>query len=340
VTETIAWPSPPNTTDNVDTPENYNMGMRFSLVAGANCVGVQWRVPDAVETPSGGTHVVSLWSVVGEVRLAAADFTPVPGGYQQVMFASPVALSASTSYVVAVYTRHYVHRAGAFPVTSPSGNIIGDEGKLINNNSGGNPGFYPANLSNAFYYVSPIMETAESTTPVTSTLTAKWRVYGKASTTLTARWRVWSRVESTLRAKWHVFAAPTPTPEVSGAYLTVQRMMTLAYIRDDPTTLELVPVSRVTTPSGGFAEVDGVPRAAQTVKMILLAYDQRPTLTVAGVERIIDYHMFGRWDMAAEVGDYWIDEEGTRWDIVGFSEGWDYMTKAFASRHVPRPARP
>lgn len=122
--------------------------------------------------------------------------------------------------------------------------------------------------------------------------------------------------------------------------LDVQRQMTAAFIADDPTTASLIPVERVKTTGGGYVEQEGVPRPAQTFKMSLLAYDQRPTVTVAGVERVIDYHLIGPWDMQIDVGDYWIDAQGTRWDVVGLSEGWDYETKAFVSRHVPRDARP
>jgi hypothetical protein len=122
--------------------------------------------------------------------------------------------------------------------------------------------------------------------------------------------------------------------------LEAQRMVTAAFIVDDPTTAALIPVARVATSGGGFTEQAGTPRVEQTFKMSLLAYDQRPTLTVAGVERIADYHLIGPHDMIIEVGDYWVDTAGTRWDVVGFTEGWDYMTKAFVSRHVPRDARP
>jgi hypothetical protein len=124
------------------------------------------------------------------------------------------------------------------------------------------------------------------------------------------------------------------------AALTQQRVVTAAFIADDPTTVTLTPKARVTTPSGGFSEVDGTARAPQIVKLILLAFDQRPTVTLAGVERVIDYHMVGPWDMAADVGDWWTDTDGTQWEIVGFSEGWEYETKAFVSRRVPRNARP
>lgn len=122
--------------------------------------------------------------------------------------------------------------------------------------------------------------------------------------------------------------------------LTAQRRMTAALIADDPTTVTLIPQVLTTTPAGGQSYVDGTPRAPIAVKMSLLAFDQRPTTTVAGVERVIDYHMIGPWDMPVEVGDYWIDAENTRWDVVGFSEGWDYEKKAFMSRHVGRGDHP
>lgn len=121
--------------------------------------------------------------------------------------------------------------------------------------------------------------------------------------------------------------------------LEAQRSVTAAFIADDPTTAILIPVSRVKTPSGGFTEVDGTPRAAQTFKMSLLAYDQRPTVTVAGVERLADYHLIGPHDMAIAVGDYWFDSEGIKYEVVGMTKGWSYMTKAILVAHVPREAR-
>lgn len=121
--------------------------------------------------------------------------------------------------------------------------------------------------------------------------------------------------------------------------LEAQRAVTAAFIADDPTTAALTPVSRVATATGGFEEQEGAPRAPQTFKMSLMAFDAQPTITVAGVERLISYHLIGPHDMLIAVGDYWIDGDGTRWDVVGFTEGWNYMTKALISRHVPRGAK-
>lgn len=122
--------------------------------------------------------------------------------------------------------------------------------------------------------------------------------------------------------------------------LAALRSSTAAFIADDPTIAQLIPVTRVDQSNGGFQEVAGAPRAAQTFKLSLLSYDQRPTITIAGVERIADYHIIGPHDMAIAVGDYWIDADGTRYDVLGFSEGWDHMTKAFISRHIPRGVKP
>lgn len=119
-----------------------------------------------------------------------------------------------------------------------------------------------------------------------------------------------------------------------------QRRLTSAFIEMDPTDVVLTPVARVTTPAGGYTESIGTPRPSQRFKLILLAYDQRPAITLAGVERVIDYHIVAMPDAQIAVGDYWTDADGTRWDVVGFSEGWEYEMKAFASRHVPRSARP
>lgn len=122
--------------------------------------------------------------------------------------------------------------------------------------------------------------------------------------------------------------------------LEAQRAVTAAFIADDPTTAVLVPRTRTKTASGGFRDVDGMPRAPQTFKLSLLAYDQRPTITVAGVERVADYHLIGPHDMAIAVGDWWGDLEGTWYEVIGFTEGWEYMTKAIVQRHIPREARP
>ena len=126
----------------------------------------------------------------------------------------------------------------------------------------------------------------------------------------------------------------------SPIYLETQRRMTAAFIADDPTTAALIPVTRAMTAGGGYTYTDATPRAPQTFKLSLLAYDQRPTLTVAGVERLMDFHLIGPHDMAIEVGDHWTASDGTRYEVAALTEGWNYMVKAVVFRHIPREANP
>ncbi len=157
--ESLAWPSGPASTNNVDGSQAYHMGARFHLLDGAECVGARWWVPDTVPTPPGGTHYFTLWRVSDETLLAQKSFTPVPGGDQDVLFDTPVTLSAvSEEYVVAVYTIGYVFRSVTPPflVESPSLNIRHDRSALVPWNAG--TVSYPDGDFAAWYYVSPLIE--------------------------------------------------------------------------------------------------------------------------------------------------------------------------------------
>lgn len=338
--EGLTWPVyPPGQLDASDGAQAYNMGIKFHVLADTPCRGVRWRVPNALSDPPGG-YVAAIWTVIGETRVVFKTVTPIAGGDQDFTFDTPYLLTAGTEYVVSMYTIHYVYNStvGQPTPVSPSGNLLGDTGKLIPNNTDATQ--FPSSNQTAWYYISPLVDTPATVTPVTTTLTSKWTVAQRVTATLTAKWNVLQRVSSTLTSKWNVTATTTPTPTVSSGYLTAQRAATLAFIRDDPTTASFTPSTRIRTATGGFTEQDGAPRVDQTFKMSELNFDTRPTTTVAGVERLIDYHLIGRWDMTIAVGDYWFDDAGTRYDVVGFSEGWEYMTKALVSRHVPRGARP
>lgn len=122
--------------------------------------------------------------------------------------------------------------------------------------------------------------------------------------------------------------------------LTAQRRQTKALIDDDPTSVVLIPRVKSTTLAGAPSYVDGLPRAIQRFKLSLLAFDQRPTVTVNGVERRVDYHLIGEHNAVVEVGDHWTDSDGTHYEVIGFTEGWDYQIKAQVIRHVPREANP
>lgn len=172
--EALAWSnSTPSTTDQVDGTQSYNMGERFQIGTARNCVGVQVRIADTLAAPGGGgTYAVAIWNVGTGTRVAYKEFTPVAGGYQDVLFDSAVALSASTTYIASYYTLHYVFRASAATASSPSGNITGDSGMFVTYNGGAAAAPIPSTTSTASFYVSPLIETSgDATTTSTNTTT-------------------------------------------------------------------------------------------------------------------------------------------------------------------------
>lgn len=120
--------------------------------------------------------------------------------------------------------------------------------------------------------------------------------------------------------------------------LDLQRDLTKWYIESDPTPLVLTPRIKEITPSGGTRWVDGPPRPEQRVKLIPLTYDPRPTVTINGVERIIDYHLFAEYGAQVAVGDHWSDPDGTRYEVIALADGLRYMVKALVERHLPPSA--
>jgi hypothetical protein len=158
--EALDWPDEPVNTDAEDAGQSYNMGIRFADNDGGPCAGVQWRVPDTTPAPAGGVHAVAIWDVATSGRVAYEEFTPAPSGYQEVLFAVPPTLDpAPALYVAVVYTFHYVFRAsGGAPVSSLSGKLNADQGRLADYNGGALTAPFPTNVFNTWYYVSPLMD--------------------------------------------------------------------------------------------------------------------------------------------------------------------------------------
>lgn len=121
-----------------------------------------------------------------------------------------------------------------------------------------------------------------------------------------------------------------------GPDIDIQRKQTEAFIATDPTEISLIPVTETTTPSGGKTRKDGAPRDPQVFKVIPMTFDQRPTVTSAGVERLIDYTLLGRYDSVMEVNDKWQGDDGDWYEIVAVAPGHGYEKKGLCSRHVPK----
>ena len=99
----------PGTIDSGD-PNSVELGVRFRADVDGFITGIRFYKA----TANTGTHIGNLWSNAG-ARLATATFTgESAAGWQQVNFASPVAVSANTTYVAS-----YFDPRGRYSADSP-----------------------------------------------------------------------------------------------------------------------------------------------------------------------------------------------------------------------------
>src|ERR1700742_1956592 len=104
---------------------------------------------------------------------------------------------------------------------------------------------------------------------------------------------------------------PRTTPQIDlSTELRVNRRNTEFYIAYDPVQIILIPRVKTRTASGGTTFSDGDARAPQVFRLIPTISDQKPTVTLDGKERLIDFTLMGQWDAEMEPYDYWRDGEG------------------------------
>lgn len=162
--ESVTWPNLPTNTDAIDGPTDYYaLGAQFHLLTGKLCYGLRWRVPDTAPNPGAIPLTAALWSVATNDQLAVEDIIAVPGGFQDILWDTPVALSgAPAEYVVSVFTHHYTYSAptpgSGWLVESPTLNIRHDGSRLTGPRTD-----LPTTLSgwgafNTWYYISPLIE--------------------------------------------------------------------------------------------------------------------------------------------------------------------------------------
>ena len=84
----------------VNDPQSVELGFKFQSSSAGNITGIRFY-KGASNT---GTHVANLWSSTGTL-LATANFTnETTSGWQQVNFATPVTVSAGTTYIASYHT--------------------------------------------------------------------------------------------------------------------------------------------------------------------------------------------------------------------------------------------
>ncbi|MBF0677746.1 MAG: DUF4082 domain-containing protein [Devosia sp.] len=160
--------TPATTTVNENLP--VELGMRFSVANAGVINGIRfYKGPQNT-----GTHTGSLWTSTG-TRLGTVTFTnETASGWQSASFASPIAVTAGTSYVVSYHTTsgYYSASGGAFTAPISNGGITAPQSTSGTGNGNGlfaygAGGVMPTNAWNATnYFVDVYYEPSANSAPV------------------------------------------------------------------------------------------------------------------------------------------------------------------------------
>lgn len=133
--------------------QSIEVGTRFSSDTSGFITGVRF-FKSAANT---GTHTASLWSASGQL-LATATFTSeTASGWQQVNFATPVAITAGATYTVSYHTNvgHYSLTRSYFASPFTSGPLhVPASGGVYRY---GTSGFPTQTFQATNYWVDPVL---------------------------------------------------------------------------------------------------------------------------------------------------------------------------------------
>ncbi len=142
--------TPPGT---AATDSRVVLGMRFSSSEAGQITKIRYYKPSG----EGGTHEGKIWSNTG-TQLAAVTFTgETSSGWQEQVLASPLSVTAGTTYVVSVTNNNAYYTGGGFtsaksspPLTAPADNPSGNRNGVYGYATSGHP--FPTNTYNASNY--------------------------------------------------------------------------------------------------------------------------------------------------------------------------------------------
>lgn len=140
----------PSSTNNFDNT-TYTLGTLFTASADGKIYGARWYFPDLLPTQPVVATLYSWTSETTGTALASATFVNCQSGWNQVLFSSPVAISANTKYVITAWTNdYYASTAGQFTsagITNATGTLTAPQDSSSAHNgkyhAGGSGSTYP-----------------------------------------------------------------------------------------------------------------------------------------------------------------------------------------------------
>ncbi|MEA2780446.1 MAG: hypothetical protein QOK29_1990, partial [Rhodospirillaceae bacterium] len=141
-------------------PGASTLGVKFTASAAGTINGIRfYKGPQNT-----GTHVVDLWSSTGTQLATATATSETASGWQEAPFATPVSITAGTTYVASYHTNtgfysadtNYLNSARTSgPLTAPSTGTSGGNGVYI---YGANDAFPNKSFQGSNYWVDPVFQ--------------------------------------------------------------------------------------------------------------------------------------------------------------------------------------
>ena len=140
------WPptaTPAVTAATVD-PSAIEVGVKFQASVSGSITGIRFYKGST----NTGTHVGSLWSSTGTLLASVPFSNETASGWQQASFATPVAITANTTYVVSYHTNvgNYAYNYDYFTATGVTTGPL----TALSNAAGGGNGVYQYSAASAF----------------------------------------------------------------------------------------------------------------------------------------------------------------------------------------------
>jgi hypothetical protein len=160
--------TPTGAADSSDTSA-VNLGLQFRASSSGFVAGVRfYKYSDNT-----GSHLGSLWSSTGTLLASGTFSSESASGWQELDFATPVAITANTTYVVSYHTDvgHYAFTSSGLSSAVTNGPLTALASGGVYAYGSGNG--FPSNIFNATNYWVDVVytQTAGSTPPVVTTVT-------------------------------------------------------------------------------------------------------------------------------------------------------------------------
>lgn len=132
--------------------QSVELGFKFESTTDGRIVGLRfYKGIDNI-----GTHVGNLWSATGDLLASATFINETASGWQEVMFSTPVSLTAGTTYVASYHSNgNYSADAGYFNDAHTNGVLIAPASTTGSGNglyAYGSSSFFPTSSFNATSY--------------------------------------------------------------------------------------------------------------------------------------------------------------------------------------------